>query len=161
MRVVSPPGVGWWRCAGAVALEKRLAEDGRWGPEFEAAFGTPDVTYDRIAEAIAAYEQSQVFTDTAWRAYVRGDDDAIRQAAKRGALLFFRSAEEGGADCATCHSGDFFTDEEFSSICAPQIGRGEGNGATGTSDFGRERETGDIVADFSFAKSMDPWNERT
>ena len=132
------------------ALEKRLAEDGRWGPEFEAAFGTPDVTYDRIAEAIAAYEQSQVFTDTAWRAYVRGDDDAIRQAAKRGALLFFRSAEEGGADCATCHSGDFFTDEEFSSICAPQIGRGKGDGATGTSDFGRERETGDIDDRYAF-----------
>ena len=50
------------------ALERRSPEGGRWGPEFEVACGTPKITYDRIAEAIAIYEQSQVFTNTPWRA---------------------------------------------------------------------------------------------
>ncbi len=123
------------------ALEQRLQDDGRWAAEFEGAFGSPEVTYARIAEAIAVYEQSQIFTDTPWRAYVEGDDDAIDQAAKRGALLFFGNVEDGGASCAGCHTGDFFTNESFASICAPQIGRGKGDGATETGDFGRERET--------------------
>jgi cytochrome c peroxidase len=132
------------------ALEQRLTEDGGWAAEFEVAFGTPEITYGRIAEAIAAYEQSQVFTDTPWRAYVEGDNDAIGQAARRGALLFFRGRENGGAGCASCHSGDFFTNEQFSSICAPQIGRGKGDGATETSDFGRERETSNLDHRFTF-----------
>ena len=132
------------------ALETRLTEDGRWAPEFEAAFGSSEITYARIAEAIAAYEDSQVFTDNPWRAYVRGDHDAIEESAKRGALLFFQGTEDGGANCAACHSGDFFTDEDFYSICAPQIGRGKGDGAAGTNDFGRARETADRNERFSF-----------
>ena len=135
------------------ALEARLTDDGNWASEFEAAFGSPEITYDRIAEAIAAYEDSQVFTDTPWRAYVQGDNDAISEASKRGALLFFRVTEEGGANCATCHSGDFFTDEGFHSICAPQIGRGKGDGTTTTNDFGRARETADRNERYSFRTS--------
>jgi cytochrome c peroxidase len=132
------------------ALEQRLSEDGRWAPEFEAVFGSSEITYERIAEAMAAYENSQVFTDTPWRAYVDGDNDAIDASAKRGALLFFEDAENGGADCASCHAGDFFTDEAFTSICAPQIGRGKGDGATETNDFGRARETGETSDRFTF-----------
>jgi cytochrome c peroxidase len=132
------------------ALERRLSKDDRWASEFEAVFGSPEISYGRIAEAIAAYEDSQVFTDTPWRAYVQGDDDAIAESAKRGALLFFRDTEDGGADCATCHTGDFFTDEDFYSVCAPQVGRGKGDGFTSTNDFGRARETGDRDDLFSF-----------
>jgi len=135
------------------ALETRLTDDGGWASEFEAAFGSPEISYARIAEAIAAYEDSQAFTDTPWRAYVKGDNDAIAEPAKRGALLFFRAIEDGGANCATCHSGDFFTDEDFHSICAPQIGRGKGDGAAGTNDYGRARETADRNQRFSFRTS--------
>jgi len=31
------------------ALESRLTDDGRWAPEFEAVFGSPEITYGRIA----------------------------------------------------------------------------------------------------------------
>jgi len=135
------------------ALEQRLAEDGRWDAEFEAAFGSSDISYPRIAEAIAAYEDSQVFTDTPWRAYVEGNHDAIGEPAKRGALLFLRTRENGGADCASCHAGDFFTDEDFHSICAPQVGRGKGDGFLGTNDHGRARENDDRNYRFSFRTS--------
>ena len=132
------------------ALEQRLSEDGRWAPEFESVFDSADITYARIAEAIAAYEDSQVFTDTPWAAYVRGDNSAIGEEAKRGALLFFRTVEEGGFDCASCHAGDFFTDEDVHAVAAPQIGRGKGDGVTGTNDHGRARETVDRNDRFSF-----------
>lgn len=132
------------------ALEDRLAEDGRWATEFEAAFGSPEIAYARIAEAIGAYEDSQVFTDTPWRAYVEGDNEAIDETAKRGALLFLQTVEEGGFNCASCHAGDFFTDESFHAIAAPQIGRGKGDGASGTNDHGRARETVDRNDRFSF-----------
>lgn len=132
------------------ALETRLSDDGRWADEFTTVFGTPNITYGRIAEAIAAYEQSQVFTDTAWKTYVQGDNAALTEPAKRGALLFFRSFDAGGAACATCHVGDFFTDESFWAVGAPQIGRGKGDGTTETDDFGRERETGDAADRYTF-----------
>jgi len=132
------------------ALEQRLVDDGRWAAEVEAAFGTPEITYGRIARAIGAYEDSQVFTDTPWGAYVRGDDGAIDASAKRGAMLFLRSVEEGGVGCASCHSGDFFTDEDFHALCVPQVGRGKGDGFKGTNDFGRARETGDRNDRFAF-----------
>ena len=136
------------------ALEQRLSEDGRWGTEFEAAFGSSEISYARIAEAIAAYEDSQVFTDTPWRAYVEGKYEAIEESAKRGALLFFRTVEEGGADCASCHAGDFFTDEDFHSICTPQLGRGKGDGLlVDTNDYGRARENDDRNYRFSFRTS--------
>ena len=132
------------------ALEARLEEDGRWAPEFEAAFGSPEITYERIADAMARYEESQVFTDTPWRAYVEGDLEALDESAKRGALLFFRTVDDGGVGCASCHAGDFFTDESFHAIAAPQIGRGKGDGSTGTSDFGLARETDDRNDRFAF-----------
>jgi cytochrome c peroxidase len=132
------------------ALEARLEEDGRWAPEFEAAFGSPEITYERIADAMARYEESQVFTNTPWRAYVEGDLDALDESAKRGALLFFRTVAEGGFGCTSCHAGDFFTDESFHAIAAPQIGRGKGDGSTGTSDFGLARETEDRNDRYAF-----------
>jgi len=118
----------------------------RWVDEFRSVYGLVEpveilITFDRIAEAIATYEATQVFVDTPWKAYVQGDNNAISLAAKRGALIFFQSREEGGADCASCHSGDFFTDEKFHVIAISQIGRGKGDGPTGDDDFGRFRET--------------------
>ena len=132
------------------ALEERLQNEEGWPDEFEAVYGDSTITYERIAEAIGAYEESQVFTDTPWRAYVEGDNSAIEDEAKRGALLFFRAPADGGFSCASCHAGDFFTDESFHAIASPQIGRGKGDGGAGTNDFGLERETSDRNDRYAF-----------
>ncbi len=118
-----------------------------WQSECEAVFPGMEpeelvITFELIAEAIGTYERSQVFVDTPWKAYVQGDSGAISTQAKEGALLFFRSVEQGGAGCADCHRGDFFTDEEFYTLAIPQIGTGKGDGALGDDDHGRARETG-------------------
>lgn len=106
-----------------------------WLPRFQAAFGQPTatadqvVTYDNIAKAIAAYERSQLFIDNPWFRYVKGDTAAISDAAKRGALLFFADAKNGGLACYQCHSGDHFSDEKFHVVAVPQLGRGKTQGA--------------------------------
>jgi cytochrome c peroxidase len=120
----------------------------QWPAAFALAFGDesqdPDsvITFARVTQAIADYERSQVFVANPWRDYVQGNDNAISAAAKRGALVFFNAPQDGGAGCASCHSGDFFTDESFHVLAVPQIGRGKGDGSTGSDDFGRYRETG-------------------
>ena len=123
-----------------------LSTNASWRAEFEATFGPADspetlITEQRIAAALAQYERSQVFVDTPWRAYVQGDDAAISDAAKRGASLFYGPVEAGGANCASCHMGDFFTDEQFHVLAVPQIGPGKGDRLTHEDDFGRFRET--------------------
>lgn len=117
-----------------------------WLPLFQSAFNSNApaetlITYGNIAEAIGEYMRSQVFIDTPWKAYVEGDLNAISESAKRGALLFYRTIEQGGANCVSCHSGEYFTDESIHVIAVPQIGRGKGNGPTGDDDFGRFIET--------------------
>ncbi len=103
--------------------EGHLAQND-WLAQFQIAFNSDGnaeelISYATIAHAIGEYERSQVFVDSAWKAYVQGDDGAISESAKRGAILFF-----GQADCASCHAGDFFTDEQFYVTAVPQIGHG-------------------------------------
>ncbi|WP_462159637.1 cytochrome-c peroxidase [Pseudoalteromonas sp. GB56] len=108
------------------------------------------LTFDNITLAIAAYENSQILVNNPWSTYLDGDKDAISEQAKRGALLFYKSAEQGGFDCASCHSGSFFSDESFHVLAVPQIGRGKGNGVYGDDDFGRFRETQDEDDKYAF-----------
>jgi cytochrome c peroxidase len=65
------------------------------------------------------------FTTTPWKAYVQGNDAAITDAAKRGARLFYDPVDKGGANCGSCHTGDFFTDEQYWVLAVPQVGRGK------------------------------------
>lgn len=127
----------------------------RWVAEFRQAFNSTApvdeiITEHNIFKAIGEYERSQVFVDTPWRAYVLGDASAIDDSATRGALLFFRDVENSGADCASCHKGDFFTDEMFHVLAIPQIGKGKGDGPTQDDDLGRFRETKDPADLYAF-----------
>jgi cytochrome c peroxidase len=123
-----------------------------WAAEFEKVFGSQEhvessISDSNIAAALSAYERSQVFVDTPWRAYVQGDTTAISDSARRGAMLFFRSTADGGANCAACHRGDFFTDEQFHVLSVPQIGPGTDDAPypdrldDADTDFGRYHAT--------------------
>ena len=136
------------------------------------------ITYANISKAIGEYGRTQVFVNSPWKAYVLGNNNAINESAKRGALLFFNpvtadvnrtpvttpSLQTSGAGCASCHSGDFFTDEQTHVIAIPQIGRGKGDGEFGDDDFGRFRETADPIDKYAFrtptllnVTSTGPW----
>ena len=108
------------------------------------------ITEQNVSMLISEYERSQAFVNTPWKRYIEGNKNAISTNAKKGAVLFYSSSSEGGANCSSCHAGDFFTDESFHNLAMPQIGPGKGNGEDGSKDFGRARET-DLAKDmFAF-----------
>lgn len=117
----------------------------KWVKFFRSAFNEPDqpidelVNYTRIAQALASYQESQIFIDSPWQRYLSGKSDELKTDAKRGAELFFKSVKEGGANCIACHTGDRFTDEKFHVIAMPQIGRGKNvhTKRSKTDDLGR------------------------
>ncbi|WP_421711283.1 FG-GAP-like repeat-containing protein [Alcanivorax sp.] len=109
-----------------------LTPDGpeNWVTHFRQAFNQPNaraeevITLINIQRALAAYIESMIFIESPWKRYVEGNDNVISLSAKRGARLFYEPIEEGGLGCVSCHSGDFFTNENFYNTAFPQIGRG-------------------------------------
>lgn len=117
----------------------------QWLQEFQAGFSRSDdaetlITYENIAHAIGEYERSMLFIDSPWQQYLNGDQTALSDQQKRGALLFFRPNNERGAGCAACHNGTLFSDGRHHTVAFPQFGPGNGDG--NNDDFGRERVTG-------------------
>ncbi|MFT6308397.1 MAG: cytochrome c peroxidase [Halioglobus sp.] len=135
-----------------------LAEN-NWLPIFRSAFNQPNadapslITFDNISTAIGEYERTMNFVNNPFNEWVNGDLNAITEEQKRGAVLFYTPTEQGGAGCANCHSGDFFTDEEMHVIGSIQIGDGKGNGEDGTDDFGRELLSGDPADRYKYRTS--------
>jgi cytochrome c peroxidase len=106
---------------------------------FEAAFPgieRDDLGFQHAANAIAAYEMATyTFLDSPWDRYLEGDDSALSDSAKQGAVIFY-----GKAGCVDCHSGDLMTDQAFHNMAVPHVGPGKGR--EGPLDYGRARETG-------------------
>lgn len=78
---------------------------------FEAAFGTPEITADRIGKAIAAFERQIVVKDTPYDKFLQGDRTALTGQEIRGLDLF-----AGKASCITCHQGENLSDNKFHNI---------------------------------------------
>lgn len=128
------------------AIVTRLDFHPNYRPLFEAAYpddparqlfaGDPvvgpddDLTYLAIADALAHFQETLIFTDSPWDAYLRGDDTAISDAAKRGAILFYENGR-----CSSCHAGNLFSDFENYNIGVPQVGPGTGQSAPSNPDY--------------------------
>jgi len=131
------------------ALMNRLLAIEEYRDMFAAAY--PDIheselTFAHAANAIAAFEIAHwTLDDAPFDQYLRGDQSALSDSAKRGALLFY-----GEARCSTCHSGSLLTDQDFHAVGVPHLGPGKGHGQDGLSDFGREGVTGDAADRFKF-----------
>ncbi|UCG74048.1 MAG: cytochrome-c peroxidase [Chromatiales bacterium] len=145
------------RLAGRDGVWELLAERLRQIPEYVARFRgvyahidtAEDISFVDAANAIAAFEVDAFRGyDSPFDDYLRSRDHrALTLDARRGMNLFY-----GRANCASCHSGQFQTDNEFHAIAMPQIGPGKNDGwdqsywqATGfmarLEDHGRARET--------------------
>ncbi len=126
-----------------------------WLEAFREGFSDPAgdaatlITRKNIYDAIAEYERSQLFVESPWKRYLKGDRSALSDEAKRGAYLFFSSYEDGGANCVQCHKGDFFTDEKLYVMAVPQIGLGKNHDGT-TEDYGRENVSLDSADRYKF-----------
>lgn len=73
-----------------------------YAPMFKAAFGTEEVTIDRICKAIAQFVRTLISSDSNFDRYLRGEYQ-LTQSELRGFVLF--NTEEG-ADCFHCHGSD-------------------------------------------------------
>jgi len=88
-------------------IVKRLKASG-YKPLFRKVFGTGKdvVSYDNLANAIAAFERTLITPNAPFDKFARGEGD-ISASAKRGMK---KVAEIG---CTSCHSGPLFTNNEF------------------------------------------------
>ena len=116
------------------ALMTRLRAIDEYVALFQAAYpGIPpeQLGFQHAANALAAF-QTAAFTSAGspFDDYLRGDDDALTPAAKRGAVLFF-----GSAGCPQCHRGPHLSDQQFHNVGVPQIG--PGFSSEEPQDFGR------------------------
>ena len=80
------------------ALEEKLRKIAEYPPLFEKAFGTPEITTDRLAKAIASFERTLISLSAPIDRFLAGDEKALSDSAKRGWELF-----NGKARCNTCH----------------------------------------------------------
>ncbi len=105
----SPPVV---QVAHTEAVAKRIHAHGFYKEAFLAAYGSPDVTIERMAEAIEAYCHSVESTEAPIDRHMRGDPGVLSIPARRGLALF-----RGRAGCVQCHTirGErpVFTDYRF------------------------------------------------
>ncbi len=105
-------------------IAKRVRSIPQYSDHFIEAFDhvqeSRDITIVEIAEALAA------FMGTEWQSFdspfdelIAGEQAALTQTQKLGMDLFF-----GKANCAQCHSGPLFTDQEFHALSLPPFGPG-------------------------------------
>jgi cytochrome c peroxidase len=76
--------------------------------EFATVFGTPEVTLDRVVQAIATFERTITSRGNSFDSFLRGDTNALGDSALRGLHLFRTDAR-----CINCHNGPNFSDGQF------------------------------------------------
>ncbi len=84
-----------------------------YAPEFQAAFGAPGITSDRVAQAIASFERTVITGNSPFDRYQAGDKAALSASAARG-MEIFNDKQRG--NCVTCHAGFNFTDESYHNL---------------------------------------------
>lgn len=126
------------------SVENNLRQESVWLDEFKQVFQQPKaganelITFANVSEALAAYQRSQNFISNPWQGYITGKLSALDEQQKQGALLFYQVKQGAGQSCASCHSGDFFSDEAYYNLAIPQFGHGKDKLKN---DYGRKRVT--------------------
>jgi len=83
-----------------------------YAPYFKEAFGTSEITKERVAKAIADYERTRMSGNSPWdRWRYNHEENAVSAQVKQGHELF-----QGKADCAQCHLSNNFTDGQFHNL---------------------------------------------
>lgn len=94
--------------------------------QFQQVFGSPDITIDNVAKAIAAFERTIISGNSPWDRFIKGDRNALSESAKRGWDLF-----QNKANCIACHVGFNLTTYNYHNLGVgfdkpnPDLGRYE------------------------------------
>lgn len=78
---------------------------------FQAAYGDPAVTFDRIAKALATFVRTIVSGNSTFDRFAAGDKSALTKEQRHGFDFF-----NGKGECAECHNEANFTDEKFANL---------------------------------------------
>lgn len=116
-------------------LVMKLAKDGNYPALFNAAFGSTEVTAEKIALALENYLLTLTSFDSKFDRVLRGQEKFTSEE-QRGFELFSTEYDprrgQFGADCFHCHGGPLFQSQGFAN-----------NGLDATfKDIGREKVTG-------------------
>jgi len=87
-------------------------------PEYVEAFQkvfNGEVTRQRMAMAIAAYERTLLSMNAPIDRHLKGDTSALSDDAKKGLVLFM-----GKARCSECHFGATLSDDQFHALNVPE-----------------------------------------
>ncbi len=114
-------------------LVDRLEAIPEYAALFDAAFPRERVSGENIARAIATYERTIVSDLAPFDYWIEGDESAISEGAKRGFVVFNKTA-----GCVKCHTGWNFTNGIFADV------------GIDTTDLGRGKVVGSAVVEYAF-----------
>jgi len=96
-----------------------MEEEIRAVPEYVATFteifGDPDITRERVAMAIAAFERTLVSRNAPLDRFLGGEQNALSPEALKGYEIF-----TGKGKCSTCHYGVNLADDRFHALQVPE-----------------------------------------
>ena len=101
-----------------VIVERLNKEGGFYKPKFQAAFGDEGITFDRIVQALAAFQRGLPVGRSDFDRFLTGKHDALSDSALIGLHLFRTQAR-----CINCHNGPEFTDHRFHNAGLTYYGR--------------------------------------
>lgn len=94
----------------------KLGADTNYAPAFTAAFGSPEITPEKISLAIEQFILSLTSCDSKFDRVLRGEQ-TFTDAEQRGFQLFSTEYDprrgQFGADCFHCHGGPLFQSQTF------------------------------------------------
>lgn len=82
---------------------------------FKQAFGNDEITIDKTAMAIAAYERTLITPNSAYDRFVKGDKNALNKQQQKGMELF------ASVGCISCHSGAAFNGQQGIEVGTPVL----------------------------------------
>ncbi|MCX6979023.1 MAG: cytochrome C peroxidase, partial [Verrucomicrobia bacterium] len=110
-------------------VTEKLAATSVYPPLFERAFGSPEVTAEKLGLALEQFMLTLTASHSKFDAALRGKA-VLSEEEKRGFELFMTENDprtgKAGADCFHCHGGTLLSDQQF-----------HNNGLKPTSDLGR------------------------
>jgi cytochrome c peroxidase len=97
-------------------MEQRLRQTPYYVQKFKEVFGTERPILNDAWYAIATFERAILSqTDTPLDRYLKGDETALSDEARKGLELF-----TGKANCIECHNGPMLTDEKYYNLGVPR-----------------------------------------
>ncbi len=121
-----------------VAME-RISKLPEYKEEFKKVFGTEEITFEKIALAIATFERTVISGRTKFDKFIEGNSKVYSDEEVLGLHIYRTKAQ-----CMNCHNGPYFSDNDFHNIGLTYYGRkfedlGRYNVTKETEDVGKFR----------------------